>query len=170
MDFDAESCSTFDNFFILNVDGVHCHVFEPRYMPSAGWYLQKLNKSGLCYEIGVAIHHDKVCWVNGHFPAGQRLMSKIPHDKHGIGDEGCVGVPSKVSTRNELNSAKVKEFKSRVRARHETVNGKLKSFGILNQTFCTTGKQHLEKHKAAFEACLVLLQYKVDNGSKKPMK
>lgn len=34
-------------------------------MPSSGWFSPKFNKAGLVYEIGVAVYHDKICWVNG---------------------------------------------------------------------------------------------------------
>eukprot|EP00957_Ditylum_brightwellii_P129644 9889786-Ditylum_brightwellii.AAC.1 len=71
---------------------------------------------------------------------------------------------------NMFDLPEVKNLKRRAKARQESINQKIKSFGILNQVFCTTGKLCLEKHKAAFEACLVLVQYEIDNGSYKLMK
>ena len=86
-------------------------------MPSSGWYSCKYNKAGLVYELGVSIYHEKICWVNGPFPAGQNdmrifkkdggLMSKIPDGKRAAGDEGYVGEPEEVSTRNEFDSEHV---------------------------------------------------------------
>jgi hypothetical protein len=83
-------------YFFLSVDGVHCRVYEPRFMPSSGWYSPKYNKAGLAYEIGVSIYHEKVCWVNGPFPAGQNdlrifrkpngLMSNVPENTRVIAD------------------------------------------------------------------------------------
>ena len=167
--------SNHNEFFVLSVDGVHFRVHEPRTQPSSGWYSKKFNKAGLTYEIGVAIYHDKIVWTNGPFPAGQNdmkvfrkpngLMSKIPDGCLAIGDEGYRGQPKKVSTKNEYNSKELSAFKNRVRARHETVNSRLKAFGILNQVFRTKGKARMSKHKAAFEACSVLVQYEFDNGS-----
>jgi hypothetical protein len=149
-------------------------------MPSSGWYSCKFNKAGLTYEIAVSIYHDKICWINGPFPAGQNdlrvfrkeggLASKIPANKRVVADEGYVGEPEKAATRNEFDSPHVKELKKRAKARHESVNGRLKAFGILNQTFRTPGKQRLEKHQAAFEACCVLVQMEYDNNSRKLMK
>jgi hypothetical protein len=162
-------------FFILSVDGVHCRIHEPRTQPSSGWYSKKFNKADLVYEIGVAIYTSKIVWVNGPFPAGQNdmkvfrkpggLMSRIPDNCKAIGDEGYRGEPSKVSTKNEFNSDKVKRFENRVRARHETVNSRLKAFGVLNQVFRSKGDGRMEKHKSAFEACCVIVQYEMDNGS-----
>ena len=165
----------YEDYFILSVDGVHCRIHEPRTQPSSGWYSKKFNKAGLVYELGVAIYHNKIVWVNGPFPAGQNdmkvfrkedgLMAKIPEGCMAIGDEGYRGEPQKVSTRNKYNPEELKLFKSRVRARHETVNSRLKAFGILNQVFRTKGTERMAKHKSAFEACCVLVQYELDNGS-----
>lgn len=178
--FDEPDYEHLDEYFFISVDGVHCRITEPRHMPSSGWYSAKYNKAGLVYELGVAVYHDNVCWVNGPFPAGQNdlrvfrkddgLMSKIPDNKRAIADEGYVGEPTKTATRNEFDDDNVKELKKRAKARHESVNGRLKAFGILNQTFRTPGKQRLQKHQAAFEACCVLVQMELDNGSRKLMK
>ena len=89
-------------------------------------------------------------WINGPFPAGQNdmkvfqkpngLMFKIPDGCLAIGDEGYRGQPKKVSVKNDYNSKELSKFKNRVRARHETVNAKIKAFGILNQVFRTKVK------------------------------
>ena len=164
-----------NEYFIVSVDGVHCRIYEPRTQPSSGWYSKKSNGAGLSYELGVAVHHNKIVWINGPFPAGQNdltifrkpngLMSKIPDNCRAIGDDGYIGEPSKVSTKNSYNSDEVKRFTNRVRARHETVNSRLKAFSILESVFRSKGASRLEKHKSAFEACCVLVQYELDNGS-----
>ena len=166
----------YDEYFILSVDGVHCRIHEPRSQPSSGWYSKKFNKAGLTYELGVAIYHDNIVWINGPFPAGQNdmkvfrkpngLLSKIPDGCRAIGDEGYRGEPSKVSTRNAFNSNEVKQFSNRVRARHETVNSRLKAFGVLNQVFRSKGDTRMEKHKSVFEACCVIVQYELDAGNR----
>jgi hypothetical protein len=144
-------------------------------MPSSGWYSKKFNKAALAYELGIAIYHNKLVWINGPFPAGQNdkkifnkpngLKSKIPDGRKGIGDEGYKGDPDKVATRNAaFDDPEVRRFKKRTLARHETFNSRLKAFGILNQAFRSTGPSRLDKHKAAFEACCVIVQYEMDNG------
>jgi hypothetical protein len=150
-------------------------------MPSSCWYSHKFNKAGLAYEVAVAIYHDQICWVNGPFPAGQNdmrifkkenggLKSKIPDGKRLIGDKGYTGEPELMAAKNEFDPPEVKEFKNRSKARQETINQKLKSFAILSGVFRSKGKQRLKKHKAAFEACAVIIQYELDNGSRKLMK
>jgi hypothetical protein len=168
-----------DEFFMLSVDGVHCRVQEPSTMPSAGWYSSKFNKAGLAYKIGVSIYHDKIVWVDGPFPEGQNdlrifrkengLMSKIPDGHRTIGDKVYVGEPDKATTRNEFDPPEFKDLKRRAKARQKSVNSKLKAFGILKNIFRTTGKQRLEKHQLAFEACLVIVHYELDNKSRKLM-
>jgi hypothetical protein len=142
---------------------------EPRTQPSAGWYSKKHNKAGLAYELGIAIHSNKLVWINGPFPAGQNdisiyrkeggLKSKIPANKRVIGDEGYKG-EVQISTRNPFDSRAIKEFKSRVKARHETFNGRLKHFNILDECF----RHGVPKHKAVFEAICVVVQYEMENG------
>ena len=171
-----DDTDAYKEFFILSVDGVHCRIYEPRIQPSSGWYSKKFNKAGLVYELGVAIYHDKIVWINGPYPAGQNdmkvfckpggLMEKIPDGRRAIGDEGYRGKPLKVSTKNKYNSEELSKFSSRVRARHETVNSRLKSFGILSQVFRSKGERRMEKHKSVFEACCVIVQYELDHGSK----
>lgn len=163
----------FDEYFIISVDGVHFRIHEPRTQPSSGWYSKKHNGAGLVYEIGLAIQTNKIVWINGPFPAGQNdmkvfrkeLMSKIPANCRAIGDDGYRGEPLKVSTKNVFNSDKVKKFSSRVRARHETVNSRLTAFEALDQEFRSKGSGRMPKHKSVFEACCVIVQYEMDNGS-----
>jgi hypothetical protein len=172
--FDDEG-GNYNEYFILSVDGVHCRIHEPRTQPSSGWYSKKFNKAGLTYELGVAVFHNNIVWVNGPFPAGQNdmrmfrkpggLMSKIPDGCRAIGDEGYRGQPNKVSTKNDFNSDELKYFEHRVRARHETVNSRLKAFGVLGQVFRSKGDSRMEKHKSAFEACCIIIQYELENGS-----
>jgi SRSO17 transposase len=146
-------------------------------MPSSGWYSKKFNKAGLTYELAVALFSNKIVWVNGPFPAGQNdirvfrkpngLLSKLPKGHPAIADEGYRGEEEYCSTRNPYDSNDVKYFKGRAKARHETVNSRLKAFGILAQPLRTNGGSHgrLDRHKMAFEACLVIIQYELDNGS-----
>ena len=173
--FDRSDGRDYGEYFIISVDGVHCKIYEPRTQPSSGWYSKKHNRAGLTYEIGIAVHHNNIVWINGPFPAGQNdmkvfrkpdgLLSKIPDGCRAIGDEGYRGEPSKVSTRNSFNGANVKAFTSRVRARHETLNSRLKAFGVLSQMFRSKGSCRMDKHKSVFEACCVIVQYEMDNGN-----
>ena len=133
-----------------------------------------MNGPGLSHELGISIFRNQIFWINGPFPAGQNdisllkkpdgLLTKIPEGKLAVADKGYRGVPHAFTTRNALDSKSVKHFKSRVKARHETCNGRLKRFKILSETFRSTGEHRLQAHKAAFEACCVLVQYEIEHG------
>ena len=152
------------------MDGTHCRINEPRTQPSAGWYSKKYNKAGLSYELGIAIRSNKLVWINGPFPAGQNdlaiyrkpngLKTKIPPGKLVVGDEGYMGEDEQVSTRNPFDSPELRNFKRRAKARHETFNGRIKNFKILDERF----RHGVAKHQAVFEAVCVLVQYDMDNG------
>jgi len=89
------------------------------------------------------------------------LIDVIPEGKLVCADEGCIGAPADVvSLRNACDSDEVKQFKKRVGARHETFNGRLKSFSVLDNRF----RHDLVKHKVVFEAACVLVQHDLENG------
>ena len=52
------------------------------------------------------------------------------------------------------------EFRRRIRTRHETVNARFKSFGILKQTY----RHNLINHGNIFRAVAVLTQLAIENG------
>ena len=62
---------------------------------------------------------------------------------------------------DKMDSKELYNFKTRVHSRYEAFNGRLKKFECLNNTFCHGTK----KHKYAFEAVVVIVQYQMDNGS-----
>jgi hypothetical protein len=159
-----------NDIFVISVDGTHCRINEPRREPSAKWYSKKFSQAGVSYELGIAIHANQLVWINGPFPASEHditiyrkdggLKSKIPEGKRLVGDEGYKGESETISTRNKLDSVAVKTFKRRARARHETFNGRLKNFKILAERF----RHGVVKHKTAFEAVCVMVQYEMENG------
>jgi len=170
-----EDLEKYPELYVASVDGVHFRIWEPRKFPSTKWYSAKYKRAGLAYEIAVAIYHNKIVWVNGPFPAGENdkkifdkpggLKSKLKEGQALIGDQGYVGSGGKVATRNQFDDAPTKDFKERAKARQETINSRLKAFGILNRDFRTSGDLRLPRHKAAMEACLVIIQYELENGS-----
>jgi DDE superfamily endonuclease len=88
------------------------------------------------------------------------LRDQIPDGFKIIGDKGYIG-PEVVSVNIQFDPPRVKEFKRIARARHEDVNGRLKRFEILTDRF----RHHVSKHKIAFEAVCVLVQYSFENGN-----
>ncbi|CAJ1941690.1 unnamed protein product, partial [Cylindrotheca closterium] len=105
--------------YVACVDGVHFWIWEPRKFPSTKWYSPKYKKAGLAYKIGVAVHHNKIGWVNGPFPAGKNdkkifdkpdgLRSKLKDRQRCIADQGYRGNLDKVVIRNNRHEAPTKD-------------------------------------------------------------
>jgi hypothetical protein len=55
----------------------------------------------------------------------------------------------------------LKKFKTRSWLHHESFNGRIKAFGILQNKF----RHGFEKYGFALEAAVVIVQYQMDNGS-----
>ncbi len=51
-------------------------------------------------------------------------------------------------------------MQGRVRVRHETLTGRLKTWGILSQVF----HHHITMHGDVFRACAVVSQLTIENG------
>ena len=85
--------------------------------------------------MGISIYQSKLVWISGPFPAGHNdkkifmmpngLLSIIPPGKKIVADEGYRGEPDVVATRNSFDLPALKEFKERVKARHESFNARL---------------------------------------------
>jgi DDE superfamily endonuclease len=134
------------------------------------WYSHKHHKPCVAYEIAVHLQSSRIVWVSGPHFAGETdlvifrkeggLKDRIPDGFKIIGDKGYVRGEEIVSVNNRLDSVPVKIFKRLARARHEDVNGRLKRFDILSDRF----RHNVTKHKIAFEAVCVLVQYNFENG------
>jgi len=158
-----------DEIFIITVDGVDCSIQEPRRFPSREWFSKKYNGPGLTYELGIAIHSNRLVWIKGphrsgsgtdltRYKAPNGLKSKIPAGKKVIADR--IYKDPTCSVRNRLDSPQVKDFKRRARARHENFNGRLKIFEVLANKF----RHGFQKHKECFEAVCVITQYELEHG------
>lgn len=171
--------------FVASIDCVDCMYKEPQhplYNIDKKYYSQKFNHAGLKYEIVLSINEEKCMSIRGPFKCGmpdmdvfrtetkkvlQSIRRASQKNKMIVGDskyrqgrkqpneEGLFPPPS------ITDSEVLKKFKSRVRCRHETFNGRIKNFAFLaNRT-----KVSEENHKAAMEAICVIIQYQMDNGS-----
>jgi len=163
-----------EEIYVLSVDGVHFRTNEPRKVPSANWCSHKHKSAGLGYEIGISIWHNQVVWIAGPFQPATHdktkyeekdgLQSRIPEGKLCVGDRGYRGEKGRqersLSIRNTRDSDELKEFKRRVRARHENFNARIKAFDIMENRF----RHGMARHKTVFEAVCVLCQYDMENG------
>lgn len=163
---------SWDEIYTVTVDGVHTRVNEPKHptlSKNPKYYSHKFKQAAVDYELAISIFENKLVWMRGPRPAGepditvfrQRLKSKIPPGKRGLGDNGYRGEKCIISTPNPEDTREVRKFKSRARARHETFNARLKNFRCLDVRF----RHGIKKHKMAFEAVCVICQYQLENGS-----
>jgi DDE superfamily endonuclease len=158
--------------FLMTVDGTHCRISEPRKNPSRLHYSHKLKKPAVAYEIGVDMEENKVRWISDPEMAGYSdlhifrkpggLKEKIPANKRVIADNGYQGEDAVISAPNQLDSDEARKFKSRARARHESLNGRIKSHKITDHRF----RSEADKHQIVFEAVAIVVQYDMDNGMK----
>lgn len=143
----------------LSVDGTDCSIFEP-YPFDKKWYSHKINKAGLRYEAGLCISNASLCWVNGPFAAGsypdlkifrEHLKNYLGTDEKVVADKGYRGESSCVTHSNSILRS---HLLKRVRARHETVNKRLKGFFVLQHRF----RHNRNKHGLCFHAVANLVQ------------
>ena len=163
--------------FLVTVDGTDCRTCEkkhPTLSQDRRNCSHKFKHAALKYEVGISVFEARVVWINGPYRGGQSdlnmlrhggLLDKIVDGKKAIADRGYhTGVPDerrKLSLPNAYDSKVLNNFKSRARLRHETFNGRIKFFKVLANTF----EHGLDKHKIAFEAVAVTVQYQMEHGS-----
>jgi DDE superfamily endonuclease len=159
-------------YFLISVDGTHCSYHEVKHpvLPyDPQMYSHKTNKPALAYEVALSVYESKVVSVRGPFKASvndkttfdAHLRERIPIGSVGIADRGYRGAHN-LSTPNQYDEAAVKDFKSRARARQESVFTRIKRFLAVRDQF---RHQDIEKHKWSFVAVCVIVQYQFENGS-----
>jgi hypothetical protein len=76
-------------------------------------------------------------------------------------DKGYHGHPDKIKCPDNADNPRENlAMKARVRSRHETLNGRLKNWGILAEAYC----HDISKHGDVFRACAVITQLMIQNG------
>lgn len=148
----------------MSVDGTDCEIQEP--IPfSPRWYSQKLNCSGLRYEVGISINRGYIVWVNGPYLCGEftdvdifraELKTKLFDGEQVLADKGYTDYRCslKLPTRTLSESALY-------RSRHETCNARFKNFFSLSTAF----RHPLWKHAHYFHAIANLTQIGILLGS-----
>jgi hypothetical protein len=161
--------------FILAVDGTDFRMWEGKHptLPiDRSQCSHKFKHGAVKYEIAISTYSSKICWISGPHAGGKHdltifregLKQKIAPGKKVHADRGYnsnFADESMLSTPNNLDSKGLQNFKSRSRLRLETLNGRLKKYECLNQTF----RHGKEKQSLAFKAVIVTIQYHMDNGS-----
>jgi len=150
----------------MSVDGTDFRI--PQNGPTFASH-KYAGKSAVRYELGVDIRAGLLVWINGPFPAGsyndikifnQCLSHLLEPGERVEADEGYRGHFDKVKGPGNDLSSKNSAMQRRVRARHETLNGRLKNWGILSQVY----RHDVTKHGMVFRACAVVTQLTIKNG------
>ena len=146
----------------VTVDGTDCPINQP-YPFSRQWYSHKFKGPGLRYELAVCIQTGWIVWCNGPYPCGHwpdikifrhRLIHMIPDGEMVEADKGYRGERNKARTPDYAVSISDRRAMGRARARHETINSRLKNFSCLSTKF----RHPIEKHSDFFNAIVVLVQ------------
>ena len=176
---------------IVTVDGKdqkRHEVQHPRYNKDRRYCSHKCATAALKWELAVAIHRQQIVHIGGPFRGGLHdssiyngdlsevdyelfskvgisgpyypLERKIENGKLGVADSAYAGY-KKLMLYGGDDSEELAKFKTRAKLRHETVNGRLCKFQIVNGTFRhSEAKQHI-----AFLAVAVLVQYELDESA-----
>lgn len=145
----------------VTLDGTDFKIMEPTVF-SPKWFSHKFHGPGVRYEVGLSIGSADIVWASGGFPCGEwpdfaiakNLYLYYAKDEVTLADKGYrfkhyFKQPSNNSEHSLL-------------ARHETLNGRLKHFEILNQRF----RNDLKKHPPVFHACVNIIQICIQNGER----
>lgn len=151
----------------VTVDGTDFRIQEPKPFNSK-WYSHKFKAAGLRYEVAVCIKTGDIVWIYGPFPCGRypdiviyrRRLKFMLNDREKVEADAGYRGEANVRTPNDYVSRSDFRAKNKARARHETVNGRLKIFKALSTTY----RHSLSKHRYVFNAIAVCTQISFENG------
>ena len=132
------------------------------------WYSWKFNGPALKYELAVSIKGGDLVSIVGPYPGSfhdidlfrEEMINKLLPGEMCEADKGYRGESSKIRVANVYQTLHEKKQKDRARNRHETLNKRLKQFGILGKKY----RHKLEDHRLYFDCCAVLTQLSIENG------
>ena len=172
IDFERRKDNDKMNDCLMSVDGTDYRILQkgPARKGNVFASHKYAGKSALRYELGVCILTGELVWIHGPFPAGkynditifnQCLAHRLDRYERVEADDGYRGHVRKVKCPKNANTkAAKKRMKARVRSRHETVNGRLKNWGILQQVY----RHNISDHGHVLRACAVITQLMMENG------
>jgi DDE superfamily endonuclease len=154
----------------VTVDGTDCRIFEPKPF-SPKWFSHKFNGPALRYEVAVNIQNGWIVHVNGPFPAGRYSDLKIARERlttllensvcegeMALADGGYQDGYLYFETPTGDNESEDQRMKAIARARHETINRRLKVWRILNNRY----HGNIAKHGHIFMAVANITQLGIE--------
>jgi hypothetical protein len=152
----------------VSVDGTDFMIGEP-FPFNKKWKSPKFSGAAVKYEVAISIFSGDIVWINGPHRGGknditifvERLRGMLEDGEMIEADAGYKGHAGFIRSKADYLTEEERMEKSELRARHETVNRRFKSWGILKQQF----RNDKKKHEFVFYAIAVLTQLSIDNGS-----
>ena len=152
----------------MSVDGVDMEIAEPwPYCKSVSkmWFSHKFKGPGVRYEVGICIKTGYCVWISGPFPCGEMtdcvifmagMVNFLEDDERVEADDGYLNAsPMYAKCPGAMTARKDRlQLQSKVRARHETFNKRLKQWKILADIY----RHPLEKHYKVFHCVAVITQ------------
>lgn len=149
-------------------DGTDFMINEPRPF-NKGWHSEKHNGPGVKYELTVSIKTGDIAACCGPFRGGEHDISIFRHRlkkmllpmEKVIADRGYRG-DQKVVTPYDYDciNRQHKRAMGVLRARHETINRRLKTWGCLKQKW----RHSLHQHHLVFRSAIAIAQLLHENG------
>ena len=149
------------NKALVTLDGTDMPVqmkFSEKFMS------HKFKGNGLKYEVGVCIVTGRIVWIHGPSRAGesditlarQAFVSFMDCDEMAVAESRQIKTPDFIHFRSkgEYYDAAV------ARARHETVNSRLKNMKVLVKRF----RHSLAFHSSCFRAVAVITELNIEAG------
>lgn len=129
-------------------------------------------KSALRYELGIDILTGNLVWIEGPYPAGRYsditifrncLKHQLEPNERVLADKGYVGEAPEFIKCPNCPTVPLEHLPmmARVMKRHETLNGRLKNWGILEQVF---RQKDISLHADVLRAAAVIAQLQIENG------
>jgi len=156
------------NNALVTIDGTDMEIYEPEPFDPK-WWSHKFNGPGVRYEVCVCIHTGWIVWINGPFPCGSwpdlriardELIYWVPYGEYIIGDGGYRDNRNYFWTPTGLNRLEDR-MQSIARARHETVNARLKKFNCLVHVY----RHRRTKHGQLFTAVANIVQMEIETDA-----
>jgi len=176
IDWDNRKIGDIGNDCLVSVDGVDCQVkgrinFDGT--PDLGCKSQKHQTGGaLRYEVAIAIRSSCIVWIAGpHLPGNfndlqifrqSGLIEQLEENERVEADDGCIAeAPRYVKCPGSVYiNEEQRRLRGRVRMHHESINERLKNWGILSKKF----RGENAEHAAAFRAVAAITQLAMDDG------
>lgn len=156
-----------NNKALVTLDGTDVHV-QMKF--SEDFMSHKFKANGLKYEVGICIQTGHIVWVHGPIRAGehditvsrQAFVSFLDDDEMAVADRGYRGELKRIKTPDFHHFRTADEYGEAAvaRARHETVNKRLKNKNVLVRPF----RHPLQFHSSCFRAVCVIEQLNIENG------